>query len=166
LIFFEERAMVYVKTESGRAAVQSRASGLTPGQRRVLILCDGERERADLLAMMPPATLELALQELCAQGLLEERLPPPPPPRAEPVPLTEAERFRAVVELATSMAVDLGFASRIKAQLQIEKAQSVTDLSGVVDLLYKDLSSQGKKTPLLGQRLARLRELAQAPIAG
>jgi hypothetical protein len=42
----------------------------------------------------------------------------------------------------------------------------VTDLSGVVDLLYKDLSSQGKKTPLLGQRLARLRQLAQAPSAG
>lgn len=152
--------MLYLKTDAGRDELQARRLPLTPGQRQVLILCDGERFYEDLLEMMPAGTLEPAVAELVRLGLLCAR-DEVRPPKDEPVVLTEAERFRAIVELATSMAVDLGFASRIKAQLAIERASSVKDLTGVVDLLYKNLAEQGKKTPLLGLRLNKLRQLAQ-----
>jgi hypothetical protein len=54
------------------------------------------------------------------------------------------------------MAVDLGFTARIKAQLQIEKAQTLNDLSDTVALLCKHL----QKTPLMALRLNKLRQLA------
>jgi hypothetical protein len=153
--------MMYLKTDAGRHELQARTRPLTPGQRQVLILCDGERYYEDLVEMMPAATLRPALEYLCDHGLL---LPKDVarPVKEEPPPLDEASRFRAMVELATSMAGDLGFVARIQAQLQIEKAQNPQDLQGVVALLYKNLAEHGKKTPLLALRLNKLRQLAQA----
>jgi phage terminase small subunit len=152
-----EAHMLYVKTDAGRLEVQARALTLTPSQRQVLILCNGERQEDDLLEMMPAETLKSALEQLCAHGLLEARKAAPRV-KAEPVVLTEAERYRSVVELATSMVSELGFTARIKAQLQIEKAQSLQDLTGVVELLCKHL----KSTPLMTLRLNKLRELTSA----
>jgi len=149
--------MLYLKTEAGRAELQARALPLTPSQRQVLILCNGERQYDDLLEMVPAENLKAAIEQLCGHGLLEARQVAPRV-KVEAVVLTDAERYRAIVELATSMIVELGFASRIKAQLQIEKAQSVQDLTGVVELLTKHL----KSTPLMTLRLAKLRELAAA----
>lgn len=151
--------MLYLKTDAGRDEMQSRRLPLSPSQRQVLILCDGDRYYEDLLEMMPEATLKPAVRQLTALHLLEAR-EQERPIKVEAAPLTDADRFRAIVELATSMAVDLGFAARIKAQLQIERANSVQDLTGVVDLLYKNLAEQGKKTPLLALRLNKLRQLA------
>ena len=148
--------MLYVKTESGRSEVQARSRPLTPSQRQVLILCDGERQLDDLLEMMPADTLRAALGQLCEQGLLQGKAAPPRAVKPQPVELDDAQRYRAIVELATSMAVDLGFTARIKAQLQIEKAQTVNDLTGVVELLTKHL----KSTPLMALRLNKLRQLA------
>ena len=56
----------------------------------------------------------------------------------------------------SAMAVDLGFTARVRAQLQIEKAQSMEDLTGVVELLCKHL----KATPLMALRLNKLKQLA------
>jgi hypothetical protein len=151
--------MMFLKTEAGRREIQARTLALTAAQRQVLILCDGERYHEDLLEMMPAATLRVALEGLLARGLLESR-DIERPPKEEPPQLDETERFRAMVELATSMAVDLGFVARIQAQLQIEKAQNARDLVGVVNLLHRNLAEQGKKTPLLGLRLNKLLQLA------
>lgn len=149
--------MLYVKTDAGRNAVGQRSAALSPAQRSVLILCDGERHVEDLGEMMPAEAVRPAVDRLVADGLivLKDAATKEKP---EEVPLTEAERYRAVVELATSMAMDLGFAARIKAQLQIEKAQSLRDLTGVVELLCKHL----KQTPLMALRLDKLRQLAGA----
>ncbi|MBC5765925.1 hypothetical protein [Ramlibacter albus] len=152
--------MMYLKSDAGRHEVQARSLALTPAQRQVLILCDGERYYEDLVEMMPAATLRPALEYLCEQGLLQPK-DIARPVKEEPVPLDEASRFRAMVELATSMAVDLGFVARIQAQLAIEKAQNPQDLTGVVALLYRNLAEHGKKTPLLALRLNKLRQLAQ-----
>lgn len=152
--------MMYLKTDAGRNEVQARFLPLTPGQRQVLILCDGERYYEDLLEMMPAATLRPALEALCDQGLLLPKDVARPVKEAPP-PMDDADRFRAMVELATSMAVDLGFASRIKAQLSIEKAQTPADLTGVVNLLYRNLAEHGKRTPLLALRLNKLKQLAE-----
>lgn len=154
--------MLYVKTEAGRGEVQGRTLPLTPSQRQVLILCDGERQLDDLLEMIPEASLRAALEQLLAQGLLEGRAVPARAVKPPPVELTEAERFRAIVELATSLAVDLGFTARIKAQLQIERANTVSDLTQTVDLLCQHLTEQHKDTPLMALRLNKLRQLATA----
>jgi hypothetical protein len=154
--------MLYVKTEAGRGEVQGRTLPLTPSQRQVLILCDGERQLDDLLEMIPAEPLNAAIDHLCAQGLLEGKAAPPRAVKPQPVELTEAERYRAIVELATSLAVDLGFTARIKAQLQIERSQTVSDLTQTVDLLCKHLTDQHKNTPLMALRLNKLRQLATA----
>lgn len=151
--------MLYLKTDAGRAELQARSLPLTPSQRQVLILCDGERRYGDLLAMIPQATLEPAIGQLVQWSLIAPRQEEPPA-APEPVVLGDAERFRAMVELATSMAADLGFAARVKAQLQIEKAANAQDLTGVVDLLWRNLADQGRKTPQLARRLDKLRALA------
>jgi hypothetical protein len=148
--------MLYVKTEAGRGEVQGRTRPLTPSQRQVLILCDGERHYEDLLEMMPGDTLKAAVDGLVQQNLLHPLDAAPRAPKAEPVELTEAERYRAIVEMATAMAVDLGFTARVRAQLQIERAQTVQDLTGVVELLCKHL----KATPLMALRLNKLKQLA------
>ena len=149
--------MLYVKTEAGRSEVQARTLPLTPSQRQVLILCDGARHVEDLGEMMRAEALKPALDFLLQAGLvaLQDAAPVVKPAEVE---LTESDRYRAIVDLATSMATDLGFTARIKAQLQIEKAQSVSDLTGVVDLLCKHL----KSTPLMALRLNKLRQLAHA----
>jgi hypothetical protein len=41
--------MIYSKTELGLNAIKDRASGLTPRQRSVLIMCDGKRDSAEIL---------------------------------------------------------------------------------------------------------------------
>lgn len=147
--------MLYVKTEAGRSEVLHRTLPLTPAQRQVLILCDGERHFEDLGEMIPPATARPALEQLLASKLVVLK---DSAVKAKPieVPLTDAERYRAVVELATSMVTELGFTARIRAQLQIEKAQSLSDLTGVVELLCTNL----QKTPLMALRLQKLRQLA------
>jgi hypothetical protein len=152
-----EVTMLYVKTEAGRGEVQARARPLSPSQRQVLILCDGERHLEDLGQMMPGDAVKPALLQLVGMGLLTIK---DGTPKAKPVEveLTEADRYRAAVELATSMAVDLGFTARVRAQLQIEKANSLQDLTGVVELLCKHL----KATPLMALRLNKLKQLAHA----
>ena len=149
--------MLYVKTEAGRQEVLQRSPALTPAQRQVLILCDGERHLEDLGEMMPAEAVRPALQHLVARGLLVLRDGAVKEKPVE-VALTESDRYRAIVELATSMAMDLGFTARVKAQLQIERAQSIRDLTGVVELLCKHL----QKTPLMALRLDKLKQLAHA----
>lgn len=151
--------MLYVKTEAGRAELQARSVALTPAQRQVLILCNGERQHKDLLAMVPAETLKSALDQLCAHGLLESREAAVATAQVEPeVALSDSERYRAAVELATTMVGELGFTSRIKAQLQIERAQSLQDLQDVVELLCSHI----KATPMMTGRLKKLRQLAAA----
>jgi hypothetical protein len=149
--------MLYVKTEAGRNEVLHRTLPLTPAQRQVLILCDGDRHLEDIGDTISADALRAALEHLLASKLLVLKDSAIKEKPVE-VPLTEAERYRAVVELATSMATDLGFTARIRAQLQIEKAQTLHDLTDVVSLLCKHLD----KTPLMALRLNKLRRLAGA----
>ena len=153
--------MLYIKTEAGKTELQARAAGLSPSQRQVLILCDGERHAQDLADMMPQDVLNSSLERLVNLRLLEARNVPAPQ-RAVVVELDEAERYRVMVELATSLAVDLGFTARIRAQLQIEKANTPADLTDVVGLLCKHLTDKHRDPPLMALRLNKLRQLAAA----
>ncbi len=154
--------MLYVKTEAGRIELQARAHGLSPSQRQVMILCDGDRHVEDLAEMMSQTSMAADIERLCNLGLLAARSSRPRALQAQAVELTESDRYRAAVELATSLAMDLGFTARVKAQLQIERANSITDLSDVVALLCKHLTDKHKDTPLMSLRLNKLRQLAAA----
>src|SRR5512133_1182778 len=89
--------MLYIKTDDGRHEVQGRTKALTPAQRQVLILCDGERHAEDLGQMVPAGALQPALDRLIAMGLvrLADEAPKIAPVEVE---LTEAQRYRAIVE--------------------------------------------------------------------
>jgi hypothetical protein len=154
--------MRYVKTEQGRTELLARKLNLSPGLRRVLILCDGERDLGALLQIFPEATLQPALDQLCGLALLAQLQEAAPTPFLEQPALSDADRFQEIVTLATTMAADLGFTARVKAQLQIERAQNLGDLSDVVGLLCKNLESQGREHPQLEQKLRKLKRLATA----
>jgi hypothetical protein len=57
------------KTERGRAALQARSADLSLAERRVLILCDGKRNRDDVVAMLGPNALS-AVERLLREGYL------------------------------------------------------------------------------------------------
>jgi hypothetical protein len=154
--------MRYLKTDQGRAEVSARKLNLSPALRRVLILCDGERDIGSLLQIVPDSTLQPALDQLCGLGLLAQQQAPAPAAFVEQPALSEADRFHQIVALATTMAADLGFTARVKAQLQIERAQNLVDLGDVVGLLCKSLEGQGREHPQTEQKLRKLRRLAAA----
>ena len=55
---------IYAKTAQGQQEIQSRALGLTPLARRVLVLVDGHRSGKDLAAFVPGNDIEVHLTEL------------------------------------------------------------------------------------------------------
>jgi len=61
---------VYVKTASGRDEVACRNGGLSQRERRVLIVVDGQRTVAELIALFSPGELEAALPVLVEKGLV------------------------------------------------------------------------------------------------
>ena len=78
---------VYAKTAQGRDEVAQRSRGLTPRQRSILIMVDGQKGTEALAAMMPAAQLAEVLRELVALQLIAASEPaqgaaPAPPPRS------------------------------------------------------------------------------------
>jgi len=63
--------MIYAKTDKGRAEVADRHQGLSPVQRRLLIVVDGQKTVADLQAFVRVDELEGALEHLHQAGLIE-----------------------------------------------------------------------------------------------
>lgn len=61
---------VPVKTEKGRLEIGARSAGLTPVERRLLILVDGKRTIDDLGAFVRVGDLDGALKQLFALGLV------------------------------------------------------------------------------------------------
>lgn len=79
---------VYAKTDQGRDEVAQRSRGLTPRQRSILIMVDGQKAVSALAALMPAAQLQGVLDELVGLRLIAA-LPAPPPrpaPAARPAP--------------------------------------------------------------------------------
>ncbi|MGE0497114.1 MAG: hypothetical protein AB7I35_19830 [Ramlibacter sp.] len=61
---------VFAKTETGQLEIKTRALGLTPKLRSVLIMVDGHRTGADLAALTGP-DLPAVMAQLIAQGCVE-----------------------------------------------------------------------------------------------
>ncbi len=63
--------MIYAKTDKGRTEVADRHQGLSPVQRRLLIVVDGHKTVADLQAFVRVDELDTALLYLQHTGLIE-----------------------------------------------------------------------------------------------
>jgi hypothetical protein len=63
--------MAFTKTAKGRAEVAHRELGLSPVQRRLLILVDGHKTAAELQAFVRVDELDAALAHLQQAGLIE-----------------------------------------------------------------------------------------------
>jgi len=61
--------MALTKTEMGRALLQQHSATLSLAERRALILCDGKRNRDEVVALLGPAALT-ALERLLDEGYL------------------------------------------------------------------------------------------------
>lgn len=79
---------LYVKTPKGMEEITQRSHGLAQRQRRLLILIDGKKDGAALLAMLPGEESASDLQQLLADGfikLLEPEQPKASAPSASAV---------------------------------------------------------------------------------
>lgn len=77
---------VFAKTETGQLEIKTRALGLTPKLRSVLIMVDGHRTGADLAALTGP-DLPAVMAQLIAQGCVEAVSVAAAAAATEPAPL-------------------------------------------------------------------------------
>ncbi|MBH1830681.1 hypothetical protein I5W42_04295 [Stenotrophomonas maltophilia] len=82
------------KTELARTALQAHRAPLDMRQRRLLILCDGQRSIADLTGLLgqdaPAMVIQLVQAGYLSTGTGATAAPPPPADAAAPAPTTPA----------------------------------------------------------------------------
>lgn len=111
----------YAKTPLGLQEIQTRALGLTPLLRRVLVLIDGKRSSADLAPFVPGHDLGPLLAQLIEQGCIVEQVvvssasapaaKAAPPPSASPLEVLQTAAALAGLPLAeTRSAKDIQMA--------------------------------------------------------
>lgn len=98
------------KTELARTALQAHRAPLDMRQRRLLILCDGQRSITDLTGLLgqdaPAMVIQLVQAGYLSTGTGAAAPPPPPPPPAatvEPQPATPAAAAATAVERRRSL---------------------------------------------------------------
>jgi hypothetical protein len=100
-IFPDFSRAVFVKTAAGQQEIQSRALGLTPLQRRLLVLIDGKRNGQELAAFVLGHEVSELLQPLIEKACIE-----PVAPLAAPTPANVNERSHAAVHPAPAGQTD------------------------------------------------------------
>jgi hypothetical protein len=78
--------MLYVKTALGLTELKSRAAGLSPRLRSLLVMIDGSRPAEQLLALSSGIGGAAALDELLRGGFIEPAATPAPAEGPAPVP--------------------------------------------------------------------------------
>lgn len=97
------------KTELARTALQAHRAPLDMRQRRLLILCDGQRSITDLTGLLgqdaPAMVIQLVQAGYLSTGTGAGAAAPPPPPAAtvEPQPATPAAAAATAVERRRSL---------------------------------------------------------------
>ena len=119
--------MIYAKTDRGRAEVADRHQGLSPVQRRLLIVVDGHKTLADLQAYVRVDELGDALEHLQQAGLVEltsNIAALQPPPAAGPTAALPERSPRAATRPAEFMTVR-GETSRFVQEHLLEAGEPV-----------------------------------------
>lgn len=95
------------KTELARTALQAHRAPLDMRQRRLLILCDGQRSITDLTGLLgkdaPAMVIQLVQAGYLSTGTGAVALPPPPAATVEPQPATPAAAAAIAVERRRSL---------------------------------------------------------------
>lgn len=95
------------KTDLARTALQAHRAPLDMRQRRLLILCDGQRTVADLTGLLgqeaPAMVIQLVQAGYLSTGTGAVALPPPPAATVEPQPATPAAAAATAVERRRSL---------------------------------------------------------------
>ena len=76
---FDLITAVYAKTAAGAHEIQTRALGLPPLVRRLLVLIDGRRSGHDLAVFVAGHDIGAMLSQLLAHGCIDSPAPTPPP---------------------------------------------------------------------------------------
>ena len=164
--------MKYAKTALGHDVMKSRSIALGPRQRTMLLLCNGQRDGSEVLAMISGmGSTPGDLEELLSLGLIEPIAPaasvqqfegPPDEPASvdlhiEPAPLDDSARFRLAYQQATQLTAGLGLRG-LRLQLAVEQAMNLAGLEALAERLQKAVvAAHG---PQNGRaRMARFEEL-------
>ena len=132
---------IFSLTSRGQRELTARRGSLAPELGSLLVLVDGRRTRADLLATLGRAgNMAASLRWLAQAGYIEPVAPPAPPPTApQPAASTAdedvARRFRIVSSFLTdAVKQHLGLRG-FTQQLRIERASTLEDLAERVEPL-------------------------------
>ena len=154
--------VVFAKTQKGQDEIATKAGGLSPRVRRVLIFVDGKRSVDDMRAMLQSDDLQHTLGMLEEEGYIEvggvidaaARLKPAPGPLAsitaftdlpsdpDPLRLQQARNF--MTNTLNAFCGALGNSSLLD---RIEKASNHADLRAMYDEWYHAIvmSREGKR---------------------
>ena len=124
----------YNKTDKGREEIAARSFGLPSRMRTLLVMIDGRHPMEELLPKVMGLGLDAgAVQELLAQGFIEEGeyIPPPPPPPVLPTEQELAAQYaqaRAFYE--RTIEPTLGLRGQV-LQAKLEAAATLEDLKAM-----------------------------------
>ncbi len=161
--------MPLAKTDKARDALRRRDAALRPGDRPLLILCDGVRGDAALCALLGPDTAA-ALERLAGEGYLAlaaEATPPAvvaAPGVALPLAVVPSASAGARRSLAAAKVYTVGMLQLIRdaeAVEQVSAIQTCGEEAALVHHLFEALRYLGRKAPATyGRRVAeRLLEI-------
>lgn len=171
----------FSKTAAGLHEIQTRALGLPPMARRLLVLVDGKRSGKELGAFVAGHDVAELLDQLLAQGCIDARASEPSPTSATsapakpaaptPTPPDDAEQLAGLPLAATRSAKDVEMARnfmtntintmfgqnmRLTLIESIFKCRSAEELRQVYPLWVSTMNSIGigaKRLPELRQKL-------------
>jgi hypothetical protein len=123
--------MTLAKTDAGLRMLKNRSSGLSPRQRAVLILLDGQRSLAEVLAATSAGGVTLDdVDRLLQLGLVAE-LPAGTPAFSDSAPGgLDRDRYLQAYALATQLSAELG-GKWGNLDLAVESAQNLEDLEAL-----------------------------------
>lgn len=181
---FDLTTAVYAKTALGQQEIQSRALGLAPLVRRLLVLVDGKRSGADLAVFLSGQDdVEAVLEQLLERGCVEAQVrskapaatPSPEAPSAAPeggtagtvemMGLPPAEsRSKNDNEMARNFMINsvnsiIGQNMRISLVHDIFKAETTEQLRKVYHAWGASMSNHGmgaKRLPELREKLFKV----------
>jgi hypothetical protein len=124
----------YNKTDKGRDEIAARTFGLPSRMRTLLVMIDGRHPMEELLPkVMGLGLTASAVDELLAQGFIEEG-EAPPPPTIMPIPPTEeelaAQYAQARAFYARTIEPTLGLRGQV-LQTKLEAAATLEDLKAM-----------------------------------
>lgn len=154
---------IHAKTAAGFQEITCRERRLPAQQRRLLILIDGERDRAQLAALLGEPDIEPLLAELAAAGLIAARGTAASAPLRAPAPqaLCPSILFRARTLMRESAARHLGVFGK-PLQDAIDAAADRAALLAVSARWHMEMRGSRKGRDEADSLLHSLREILDA----